>query len=136
MWMHGDAASLYRNAQIIDVRPYFESVNPYTGELWQDSWNLGWFPNQVLTAESDLNYGVGPIPYVDDALSEYSRNQAMKYALGVGAPNVLVTKKAADEGRAEAAVDFLRFWSDPSAGAEYFVKNLCSCLWSRPPSRA
>jgi len=291
IWMHGDAASLYRNQQIIDLRPYFESVSPYTGAPWQDSflegllagvidpdggegmigmplaqvtvnlyynrdifaeaglpdeaplswtgvleacqtvqaemddvtpfavmnsisWNLGWFrpqfmedlyvnsgivekldiitpngklenteialglktgvidpedprfvdyyafmkelsqcfnkgfnvvsweyeklfldgqaamwlngswfPNQLLTADVDLNYGVGPIPYVDDAVSEFSRNQAMKYALGVGAPNVLITKRAADEGRAEAAVNFLQFWSDPATGAEYFVEN-------------
>jgi raffinose/stachyose/melibiose transport system substrate-binding protein len=85
--------------------------------------NGSWYPNQHLLNEFPVNYGTGSMPYVDSAVSEDSRNQKISYSITVGGPDLLVTTKAQKEGRADAAVDFLRFLTDPATGAKSFVEK-------------
>ncbi len=46
----------------------------------------------------------------------------MKRQLGGGA-DLLVTTKSQNEGRSDAAIDFLRFMSDPAVGAKIWVEK-------------
>ena len=85
--------------------------------------NGSWYPNQHLTSGFEVNYGIGPLPYVSKDISNFSRNKQMRYALGVGGPNVVITSRAAKEGRADAAANFLQFLTDPETGAKFFIEK-------------
>ncbi len=85
--------------------------------------NGSWYPNQHLLGEFPVNYGTGSLPYIDSSVSEYSRNQKLKFAINVGGADLVLTARAQEEGRADAAVDFMRFLSDPDTGAKYFAEK-------------
>ncbi len=85
--------------------------------------NGSWFPNQVLTNNLTVNYGTGPMPYVDSGISGLSENRLRKYAIGLGGSDIVITQKSKDEGRADAAADFLRFLSDPASGARFITER-------------
>ena len=85
--------------------------------------NGSWFPNQCITNKITVNYGIGPMPYVDSGISKFAENRLRKYSLGIGGPDAVVTQKAKDEGRDGAAVDFLRFWTDPKSGAKIIAEK-------------
>lgn len=82
-----------------------------------------WFPNQAMIGKLPVNYGVGPVPYVDNSVSKLSRNKQIKYSIGLGNPDLLVTAKAKKAGRADTAIDFIRYLTDPQTGAKYFVSK-------------
>lgn len=81
--------------------------------------NGSWFPNQVRMNDIDVNYGMGPLPYVDSSISSFAENRLRRYALGLGGAEVVVTRSANEE----AAVDYLQFWSDPATGAAQFTEG-------------
>lgn len=83
--------------------------------------NGSWYPNQVVTSGITVNYGIGPVPYVDKGVSQASPGVFRKFGLGAGEPAVFVSQQASDEGRADAAIDFLRYLSDPQTGAKDFI---------------
>ncbi|MFD2330561.1 ABC transporter substrate-binding protein [Cohnella sp. GCM10020058] len=113
-----------------DLSPYFNKGFNAASWEYEKLFNEGnaamelngsWYPNQVLSNKIEVDYGVGPVPYIDSGVSSTSRNQPMKYALGVGGPDMIVSARAQKEGRADAAVDFLRFLSDPATGGKEFI---------------
>lgn len=85
--------------------------------------NGSWYPSQHMTDNFPVNYGIAPLPYVDSSVSKYSRNKQIKYVIGPGNPDLLVTTRAKKEGRADMAVDFLRYLTDPQTGAKYFINK-------------
>ena len=84
--------------------------------------NGSWFPNQVRMNEIDLNYGTGPMPYVDTGVSPYAENRLRRYSLGLGGTDIVVTRSAEKTG-VDHVVDFLQFWTDPESGASMFVES-------------
>lgn len=86
--------------------------------------NGAWYPNQHLTQELSVNYGVVPLPYVDKAIDSTSRDKAVKYKPTV-AGGLAVTAKAEKEGKGEKAVDFLQYLSDPNGGGKtWYTKTM------------
>jgi raffinose/stachyose/melibiose transport system substrate-binding protein len=85
--------------------------------------NGSWFPNQYKQNKLTVEYGTMPIPYVDSKISAKAENRLRKYSIGLGGPDMIVTKKAFDEGRGDAAVDFLQFFSDPQTGAKMVAEQ-------------
>ena len=85
--------------------------------------NGSWYVNQHMVNDVQVNYGVAPIPYVDAAIFESARNEAVKYMVTPPDGEVVVTQKAADEGRADAAVKFLQFLSDADGGGKTWVEK-------------
>lgn len=81
--------------------------------------NGSWFPNQVRMNSIDVNFGTGPLPYVDAAISDFAEDRIRRYSLGLGGVDVVLTR-AANEA---AAVDFLQFWTDPGTGAKQFTED-------------
>ena len=86
--------------------------------------NGSWFPNQAIQNELTVNYGTGPIPFVDSAISDKAENRVRKYSMGPGGVDMFVTTKAFNEGRGEAAIDFLQYFSDPNTGAKKVTEQL------------
>jgi ABC-type glycerol-3-phosphate transport system substrate-binding protein len=84
--------------------------------------NGSWFPSQVVQNKITLNYGATPMPYVDSTISRYAYNKPKRYAVGMGSAEMVVTQRAKDGGRADAAVDFLRYLTDPKTGAKAFAE--------------
>ena len=83
--------------------------------------NGSWYPNQHMINGDSVNYGVAMIPYVDDAIYSGSRNERVKYMVSPPEGDIVVTQKAADEGRADAAVGFLQFVSNAKGGGKTWV---------------
>jgi ABC-type glycerol-3-phosphate transport system substrate-binding protein len=85
--------------------------------------NGSWFPNQVAQNKITLNYGSTPMPYVDRSISKYAYNKPKLYNVAdMGEAEMVVTQRAKDGGRADAAVDFLRYLTDPKTGAKAFAE--------------
>lgn len=85
--------------------------------------NGSWFPNQCLSNGIKVNYGIGPMPFVDSSISKSAENRLRKYSLGMGGNDIVVTQKSMDEKRTDAAVDFLRYLSDPASGAKLIAEK-------------
>ena len=85
--------------------------------------NGSWYPNQHMLNETPVNYGVAMIPFVDDSIYAGSRNERVKYMVSPPSGDIVVTKKAADEGRADAAVGFLQFISNANGGGKIWTEK-------------
>jgi len=87
--------------------------------------NGSWYANQIKTTPGMVapNYGVGPVPYVDKKISSYSVGVARKLNLGQVNPTFFVTQKCLDEGRIDAAIDFLQYLTDPNSGAKFITEQ-------------
>lgn len=85
--------------------------------------NGSWYPNQHMINETPVNYGVAMLPYVDSSIYSDSRNERVKYMVSPPAGDIVVTQKAADEGRADAAVGFLQFISNAKGGGKLWAEK-------------
>lgn len=94
--------------------------------MWLDG---SWFPNQVLTTKSTLDYGIGPVPYVDSGISQYARNQLMKYSIGAGNPDLTVTAKAQKKLALTLPLIFSSSSQTLLPARNSSLKTPCSCRW-------
>ncbi len=85
------------------------------------TFNGGWYPGQHKEKGLTVNYGVGNLPFVDKDFSQYGREQDGKYIGKLAEPNIIVTQKCKDEGRADIAIDFLRFLAAADGGAQLLL---------------
>lgn len=83
--------------------------------------NGSWYPNQHMINDLSVNYGVAMIPYVDAAIYKDSRNERVKYMVSPPAGDIVVTKRAEKEGRAESAVKFLQYISNAKGGGKLWT---------------
>jgi len=114
------------------LSPYFnEGFNTASWEfegLFNDgksamALNGSWYPNQHLQGGYTVDYGIAPIPYLDTAFSPLGENERKKYKIGA-APELSITGKAEKDGKLEAAMQFLQFFSDPNQGAKLLTEEL------------
>lgn len=115
-----------------DLSPYFnEGFNTASWEfegLFNEgksamALNGSWYPNQHLQNKLAVNYGIAPIPYLDKAYSELGGDERYNYLIG-GEAYVAITSKAEKDGKLQAALDWLRFWTDPNGGAKIMTDEL------------
>lgn len=99
----------------------WEYENLFNSEKSVMTFNGGWYPGQVVEKGLKLEYGISTLPFVDKNVSEYGREKDGHYIGNLGEANVIVTKRCADNDKADKAVDFLRFMSDKNGGAKIFV---------------
>ncbi len=85
--------------------------------------NGSWYPNQHLQSKFPVNYGIAPIPYMDQGYSSLGDTERHNYVVG-GTPSLTVTRNAKNNGKLDAAIDFLRFWTDPIGGAKILTDGL------------
>lgn len=128
-----DSLEVKEYARVIkDLAPYFnEGFNTASWEF-ESLFNEGksamalngsWYPNQHLQGGFAVNYGIAPIPYLDQAYSPLGQNERFNYMVG-GEAYVAITAKAEKDGKLQAALDWLRFWTDPSGGAKIMADEL------------
>lgn len=128
-----DSPELKEYARVIkDLTPYFnEGFNTASWEfegLFNEgksamTLNGSWYPNQHLQGNLKVNYGIAPIPYLDKSYSELGEDQRFNYMIG-GEAYVAITSKAEKDGKLQAALDWLRFWTDPNGGAKIMADEL------------
>ncbi len=115
-----------------ELTPYFNVGFNSAGWEFESLFNEGkaamtlngsWYPNQHMLNNTPVNYGVAMIPFVDDAIYANARNERVKYMVSPPSGDIVVTQKAADEGRADAAVGFLQFISDANGGGKMWVEK-------------
>lgn len=85
--------------------------------------NGSWYPNQHLQGSFAVDYGVAPVPYLDNGYSELGYDKAHHYLIG-SSPALSVTRSAEKNGKLDAAVDFIRFWTAPDGGAKILAEGL------------
>lgn len=85
--------------------------------------NGSWYPNQHMINKTPVNYGIALIPYVDSSIYANARNKPVKYAATAPQGDIVVTQKAVDEGRGDAAVKFLQYLSNANDGGKFWVEK-------------
>lgn len=128
-----DSPELKEYARVIkDLSPYYnEGFNTASWEfesLFNDgkaamALNGSWYPNQHLQNNLSVDYGIAPIPYLDKTYSQLGGEQRYNYIMG-GEAYVAITSKAEKDGKLQAALDWLRFWTDPNGGAKLMTDEL------------
>ena len=128
-----DSPEVKEYARVIkDLSPYFNKGFNTASWEFEGLFNEGksamalngsWYPNQHLQNDLTVNYGIAPIPYLDKAYSELGTDQRYNYLIG-GEAYVAITSKAEKEGKLQAALDWLRFWTDPNGGAKIMTDEL------------
>ncbi len=83
-----------------------------------------WYPGQHLQEKLPVNYGVAAIPYLDKGFSKrFGDTKRVNYLSGA-TPDLSVTQNAVKDGNLSAAINFLRFWTDPTGGAKILTDKL------------
>ncbi|THF76558.1 ABC transporter substrate-binding protein [Cohnella fermenti] len=128
-----DSPELKEYARVLkDLSPYFnEGFNTASWEfesLFNDgksamALNGSWYPNQALQNNLTVDYGIAPIPYLDKTYSQLGGEERYNYIMG-GEAYVAITAKAEKDGKLQAALDWLRFWTDPNGGAKMMTDEL------------
>ncbi|HZG57781.1 ABC transporter substrate-binding protein [Paenibacillus sp.] len=85
--------------------------------------NGSWYPNQHLQGGYTVDYGIAAIPYLDKGFSPLGEDERKKYKIGA-APEISISGKAAKDGKLDAALQFLHFFSDPNQGAKLMTEEL------------
>ena len=88
------------------------------------NFNGGRYPGQVIANEIDINWGAADIPYIDNQVSELGRSRGFNLEPSSGECHLFVSQKCADEGKADAAVSLLMYYTDYRTGAQTMIDEL------------
>ncbi len=130
----------YDDAEMIEYHRIMKEMSQYFNEDFNAiSWeyealfnegeavfnfNGGWYPGQVIANEIDINWGAADIPYIDDQISPLGRSKGFNFAPSAGECHLFISQKCADEGRADAAVSLLMYFTDYQTGAQTMIDEL------------